>query len=269
MAEKTNAVHLRTLQRAAAILGGKEKLREHLRVPLRNLEAWLAGTEALPMAVFLKAVDVVAKALPRPASALRRSQDLHRAASAAIEQSRRVMEQASDAQANARAARAAYSTPEFLSGDFSRSKGGEVLHAALDAAMHATHADMGNVQLASAEGLLIVAQRGFERPFLEFFAAATADDRSIAGRAMKAGRCVVVPDVAADLALAASDAGAVMQAAGARAAQSTPMVAASGWTLGVISTHFREPRTPSDDELSRVDAIARRAAFWLEKSPRP
>lgn len=39
--------------------GGQKKLARYLRVPLADLEKWLAGSDAPPMSAFLKAVDFV------------------------------------------------------------------------------------------------------------------------------------------------------------------------------------------------------------------
>src|SRR3954471_19248996 len=73
------SIQTQTLQRAASVLGGKEKLRELLRVPMRELESWLAGAERPPLDVFLKAVDVVSEP---PSEAVRRSRELRGASDA-------------------------------------------------------------------------------------------------------------------------------------------------------------------------------------------
>ncbi len=54
-----STVYVRTLQKAAELAGGRKKLARHLRVPLADLERWLAGDEAPPAATFLRAVDLV------------------------------------------------------------------------------------------------------------------------------------------------------------------------------------------------------------------
>ncbi len=53
------SVYSRTLQKAAEAVGGQKKLARLLRVPLGELEKWLADKDEPPMAVFLKAVDMV------------------------------------------------------------------------------------------------------------------------------------------------------------------------------------------------------------------
>jgi hypothetical protein len=59
-------VYSRTFRRAAEFCGGVRKLARHLRVPVRDLEKWIAGEAAPPMAMFLKTVDLVlAESTPR------------------------------------------------------------------------------------------------------------------------------------------------------------------------------------------------------------
>jgi hypothetical protein len=53
------SVYSRTLQKAAEGAGGPKKLARVLRVPLADLEKWIADKDEPPMAVFLKAVDLV------------------------------------------------------------------------------------------------------------------------------------------------------------------------------------------------------------------
>ena len=54
-----NKVYGRTFQKAAELLGGNKKLARLLRVPLRDLEKWIAGAAAPPLPIFLKAIDLV------------------------------------------------------------------------------------------------------------------------------------------------------------------------------------------------------------------
>lgn len=61
-------VYSRTLHKAAELCGGNKKLARELRVPLVELEKWLAGAAAPPMNVFLRAVDYVLDETPSPAA---------------------------------------------------------------------------------------------------------------------------------------------------------------------------------------------------------
>ncbi|HEY7238206.1 MAG TPA: hypothetical protein VH600_03495 [Burkholderiales bacterium] len=53
------SVYSRTLQKAADSTGGAKRLARLLRVPLGDLEKWIADKGEPPMAIFLKAVDLV------------------------------------------------------------------------------------------------------------------------------------------------------------------------------------------------------------------
>lgn len=202
-------VHAKTLQKAAAVLGGKQKLRAALRVPMSLLQAWLSGAERPPTHIFLKAVDLIS-APPAPP------------------------------------------------------KQDEMAGVALDAALKATGADMGNIQLVCPDGLRIVAQRGFDTPFLEYFACVVPQLPSSCGAAMKHGARVVVPEVASHPIFAGTQAAEVMAQARARACQSTPLVAKDGTMLGMLNTHYDRPYEPGARELEVIDQVARRAASWLE-----
>src|SRR5262249_34099023 len=115
----------------------------------------------------------------------------------------------------------------------------------VDAAIAVTGADMGNIQLLDRDSgaLKIVANRGFERPFLEFFDA-VHDGKAACGTAMQSGKRVIIEDVAASPVFAGKPALAVVLAAGVRAVQSTPLVSRSGHLVGMLSTHYRVPRRP-------------------------
>ena len=54
-----SSVYSRTLQKAAELIGSRQKLARHLRVPLAELEKWIAGASVPPTGTFLRAVDLV------------------------------------------------------------------------------------------------------------------------------------------------------------------------------------------------------------------
>ena len=136
------------------------------------------------------------------------------------------------------------------------------LYAAVHTALAATGAERGNVQLVEPQGLRIVAQIGFAPPFLDFFAC-VADTRSACGAALANGGRVVVENVERDP-LFAGASRAIMLDAGARAVQSTPLIACSGAVLGMLSTHYERPYRPREEELEAIDRIAADTARWLE-----
>jgi hypothetical protein len=219
---KGDTTHARTLQRAARLLGGKERLREHLRIPMRALDTWLAGAEKPPMDIFLKAVDVISSGTSTPAA--------------------------------------------FLQLKFAPGERRAMLEAALESAITATGAEMGNVQLAEPEGLRIVAQRGFGQAFLDFYAVVDDGSAASCGVAKKTLRRIVVPDVASSEIFAGTPAEGIMAGAGVRSVQSTPLVGPSGTLYGMLNTHWASPRDLSKRDAEALDQIATRAAFWLNGS---
>jgi len=258
MGDRPVTVEARALRRAADILGGKERLRAVLRVPMRRLDEWLDGASAPPMDVFLRAVDIIsgpAGGVLPAAAAVRARIRVRQSAERIADTQRAVAETRELKKADLSVLRPSPLMVRFLEAAFGRHERLAMLESALDAAIEAAHADMGNVQLRHADGLHIVAHRGFKEPFLEFFDC--VNDTQPAR--------VVVPDVAADSTFAGKEAARVLEAAGVRALQSTPLIASSGTVLGMLSTHYGEPQAPDEAGLLEIDLIARRAAFWLEQ----
>ena len=259
-------VYGRALRRAADILGGKDALRARLHVPIRQLEQWLDGTAMPPTDVFLSAVDIISgpqKNTP-PAAATVRAKVLKLQTAELIADTRRVVAQARALRDTGLARRSTPCVASFLATVFGPHERLAMLESALEAAVAAGHTDMGNVQLKLDDGLHIVAQRGFKEPFLEFFDRVD-HDHCACGTAIKAGARVVVPDVAAHPIFTGTEAARVMQAAGVRAVQSTPLIGTTGIVLGMLSTHYDHPYAPPLEELEAVDLIATRATYWLEQ----
>ena len=250
-------VYSRTLQRAARILGGTEALRVRLNVDARLLESWMAGQSMPPTGVFLRAVDLITTGYASPIERLRRSR-------LAIERSTHVLEaiRARGMSAGAAPGRV-YTALDYLKARFEPGQGADMIGAALDAAISATGADMGNIQLREPQGLYIVAQRGFGRPFLEFFACVN-DTQSACGAALIGGVRTVVPDVASDPLFAGTASLETMLTAEARAVQSTPLIDSGGHVLGVLSTHYKTAHDTTEREKDVLNHIARRTAFWLD-----
>lgn len=136
-----------------------------------------------------------------------------------------------------------------------RADSATILHDLLSAASRITHTDMGNIQLVEGGALVIKAQVGFEKPFLDYFAVVSHGHFGC-GAALEARRRIVVEDVANSMIFAGSPALEVMLAAGARACQSTPLISKSGEIIGMLSTHFREPRYLTDRECHLLDILA-------------
>ena len=233
---------------------------------MARLDEWLAGRTTPPMDIFLKAVDIISGpgSGPAPTAAAVRARTLKEQSAQLIAETRRTVAQTRALREIRRGPELSPSARRFLEAAFGPHERLTMLQAALDAVIDSTHADMGNIQMKRADGLHIVAQRGFKERFLQFFDC-VKDTPCACGAAAKSGARVVVPDVAADPVFVDTQAGRVMEAAGARAVQSTPLLTVSGAVLGMLSTHYDHPHTPPPEELEAVDLIATRAAYWLEQ----
>ncbi len=142
---------------------------------------------------------------------------------------------------------------------------GALLDEILEAAIDITNADKGNVQLLHDGALKIVAQRGFDRAFVDFFDTVHAGEAAC-GVAMQRGARVIVDDVATGAIFAGSPARDVLLAADVRAVQSSPLISRSGALLGMFSTHYRRASRPTDEALRVLDVLARQAADLIERA---
>ncbi len=143
---------------------------------------------------------------------------------------------------------------------FETGKLAEPLSEFLDAAIDLLKADRGTIQLLDEKsGMLRIAeQRGFDQPFLDYFAEVAVGDASSCGLALAAGAPVTIGDVEAEPSIAPSR--QAMLSASARAAISTPLRCTSGQVLGVLSVYFRAPRTFADRDKRVAQICARRVA---------
>jgi PAS domain S-box-containing protein len=136
----------------------------------------------------------------------------------------------------------------------------------VEAAIAITKADKGNLQLLdqSTGKLQIVAHRGFDLPFLNFFEFVEAGEAAACSTVMKRMERVVIEDVTQSPIFIGSDALEVLLNEGVLGVQSTPLVSRSGKLLGILSTHFSKIRTLPERELMLVDILARQAADIIE-----
>jgi PAS domain S-box-containing protein len=139
------------------------------------------------------------------------------------------------------------------------------LREIVSAAIVITGADKGNIQLLdpASDSLTIAAQRGFEEPFLKFFAS-VCNGNCACGAAMHSAERIIVEDVMQSEIFAGQPSLTLLDA-GVRAVQSTPLVSSAGNLLGILSTHFRLPHRPGERELRLMDVLARQAADYLER----
>ena len=131
----------------------------------------------------------------------------------------------------------------------------------LDAVIELAHADCGDFQLLDeiTGRLSIVAHRGLDKPYLDYFSGPSAIGAWMSARAIKQRTRVVVEDIAADPRWIAQR--AIAARTGFRAMQAMPLFAhGRSLAVGVISTHFREPYRPSERDLGLCDLYGKQAA---------
>jgi PAS domain S-box-containing protein len=141
---------------------------------------------------------------------------------------------------------------------------GPLLQETMDAAVAIMAADKGTLQLLEGETLRIVAHSGHAAPFLDFFAAAE-NVSSACGEATRRGERVIVPDAETSAIFAGTESLPVLRQAGVRAVQSTPLRTRAGRLLGILTTHWRGPYTPSEQALWRLDLLVRQASDLIEQ----
>ena len=56
----SSRVHVRTLEKAAHVLGGQAELAAYLHVTRAELAAWMEAKKTLPTSIFITVVDVIA-----------------------------------------------------------------------------------------------------------------------------------------------------------------------------------------------------------------
>ena len=142
-----------------------------------------------------------------------------------------------------------------------------LLSEILTAARTITGAEMGNMQLIDNSGTLrIEARQGFEKEFLDFFNGVSEDQASACGAALARRDRIVVEDIEKSPIFAGTPALKVMLNAGIKAVQSTPLITHAGTLVGMLSTHYREVRRPSERDLRLIDLLARQAADLIAKT---
>ena len=122
-------------------------------------------------------------------------------------------------------------------------------------------AEFGNVQLIDGDSLLLVHGEGFSRAFIAAVGRVGIHDGTVCARAWRSRKTIHVPDVSDDPAFAPylSFAGE----AGFRAVLSSPLISSGGEVVGVISSHFANPKVPTAIEMHTREAYCRELADHL------
>jgi len=153
------------------------------------------------------------------------------------------------------------STRFVLEGDIS-----SLLNEIMGAAVEIAGTDKGTLQLIKpgSDRLDIVAQRGFEPYFLDFFSSVSHGSAAVCDPAFQQGRRAIVEDVETSSTFVSTPALDVQRKAGVRAVQSTPIVNRRGETIGMLSTHWSNPCRPDDNVLRYMGLLAGQAADIID-----
>jgi two-component sensor histidine kinase len=140
----------------------------------------------------------------------------------------------------------------------------------VDAAASLMRSDFATMQMLHPDRgekgeLQMLASRGFDPEAIKFWDWVRADSGCTCGIVLRTSQRAIATDVkTCDFMAGTPDQPALLEA-GVHAAQSTPLLSRSGRLLGMISTHWRQPHSPSESDLQRFDILARLAADLIER----
>jgi PAS domain S-box-containing protein len=138
----------------------------------------------------------------------------------------------------------------------------------VDAAMELMASDASSVQMLVPDGetLTLLGWRNFHPDSAAFWQRVHADAGSACGAALRDNVRVVVTDVDSCDFMAGTQDLEECRRSGIRAVQSTPLRSRVGRPLGMISTHWHAPHTPTEDDFRLFDVLARQAADLIERT---
>jgi GAF domain-containing protein len=131
-----------------------------------------------------------------------------------------------------------------------------MLEKILSAAIAVTRAAQGNIQVLNRRSgdLHILAQAGFEKPFLEYFRAVGHQGSACAVSA-ELGQQVVILDVTRSPVFSANALEILLDST-VRSVLSSPILNQRGKIEGVISVHYPKPKTPDERDLRALRHLA-------------
>lgn len=137
----------------------------------------------------------------------------------------------------------------------------------LDAAIQITGADFGSLQMLRREDakLELLASTGFDQSTVAAWAMVAADACAAGARALTTEKRFTAREIAACELMRGTSTAEFYAAAGVRAVQYTPLISRSGRIVGLLATHWREPREAGERELLLLDVLARQAADLIER----
>jgi len=145
----------------------------------------------------------------------------------------------------------------------------ESLHAQiLGAAMELMVSDCASIQMLAADhaSLRLLAWRNFHSDSAAFWESVEVGAGSTCSKALRDNERVVVADIEACEFMAGTADQQEYRRSGICAVQSTPLRSRSGRPLGMLSTHWRTPHSPTEEDFRFFDVLARQAADLIERS---
>ena len=136
------------------------------------------------------------------------------------------------------------------------------------AAMELMASDGASVQMLAADdtSLKLLAWTNFHPDSAAFWQRVEVGAGSTCSKALGDNERVVVADVEACEFMAGTADQQEYRRSGIRAVQSTPLRSRTGRPLGMLSTHWRAPHTPTEDDFRFFDVLARQAADLIERT---
>ena len=138
----------------------------------------------------------------------------------------------------------------------------------LGAAMELMASDAACLQMLAADNtsLRLLAWTNFHPDCVPFWERVEAGAGSTCSKALSDNQRVVVADIEACEFMAGTQEQLEYRRAGVRGVQSTPLRSRTGRLLGMLSTHWRTPHTPTEDDFRFFDVLARQAADLIERT---
>ena len=130
--------------------------------------------------------------------------------------------------------------------------------------------DFANIQMyepsRGKEGeLYLLRHHGINDSMAKYWEWVSPLSQSASGRALKTRQRVVVPNVEKCIFMAGSEDQKMYLQSSIHAVQATPLLSRNGKLLGMITTHWRQPRELTDSEIRSLDVLARQAADLIER----
>jgi len=140
----------------------------------------------------------------------------------------------------------------------------------VDAVAAIMRSDFATMQMLHPERgpggeLRLLASRGLTPEGEKVWEWVRSDTDSTCGQVLRTGKRAIASDVETCDFLAGTGGMIALLDAGIHSAQSTPLFSRSGKMLGMISSHWRKPHTPTERDLRLLDILARQAADLIER----